>query len=359
MRIAVVAHLKYPIAEPFAGGLEMHTHLLVRHLRRRGHAVTLFAAEGSDPALQPVTLCPPTGTPVSLRDIEDVALVEHAAYIRILGALATGGFDVIHNNALHYLPLTLAHVLPAPMLTVLHTPPFAELGTAVAERHDRRMRFLAVSAALQQVWLPLLQGAEVVGNGIDLGVFHPGPPPGAHAIWFGRIVPEKGLHLALDAARQAGMALHFAGPRSDPVYWRSMILPRLGEGVTDLGHLDHAALSRAVAGAAVSVCTPCWEEPYGLVVAEALACGTPVAGFARGALPDILDAGSGCLAAPGDVAGLARAMRAATALSRQACRQRAEAFCDAERMVAGYEAAYGRLLRDMALPPASEALDPV
>jgi UDP-glucose:tetrahydrobiopterin glucosyltransferase len=339
MRIAVLAHLKYPIAEPFSGGLEMHTHLLVRKLRAMGHEVRLFAAEGSDPALEPVIICPPTGTPTGAREIEAVALLEHEAYTRILQLLAVERFDVIHNNALHYLPLTLAHTLPAPMVTVLHTPPFPELANAVAEMVAPGP-FIAVSNSVRQAWASLVP-ACVVPNGIDLLQFRGGlstlPP---HALWSGRIVPEKGLHLAMDAARLAGIKLRIAGPRSNNAYWQDMIAPRLQGDVTYLGHLKHDALALAMSEATVALCTPRWEEPYGLVVAEALASGTPVAGFARGALPHLVDESCGRLAPADDIVALARCIIAAAGLSRQDCRLRAEALGDATGMVRAYETIY-------------------
>jgi len=352
MRIAVLAHLKYPIAEPFSGGLEMHTHMLVRKLRAMGHDVRLYAAEGTDPALEPVIICPPTGTPTEPREIEAVALREHEAYTRIIGMLAAERFDIIHNNALHYLPLTLAHTLPAPMVTVLHTPPFPDLANAVAEMVAPGP-FIAVSETVRQAWAALVP-ARVVPNGIDLLQFRDGAsavPP--HALWSGRIVPEKGLHLAMDAARLAGMPLRIAGPRSNAAYWEEMIVPRLHDGATYLGHLTHDALAAAMGEATVALCTPRWEEPYGLVVAEALACGTPVAGFARGALPQLLDATCGRLAAADDIVGLAGCIAAAARLSRHDCRARAEALGDATGMVRAYEAIY----RAQVAAPAPRILD--
>jgi len=341
MRIAVIAHLKYPITEPFAGGLEMHTHLLARHLILRGHDVTLFAAEGSDPSLGLRAVCPPTGTPVDPREAEAVALREHAAYAAIMAAVAVGGFDIVHNNSLHYLPLSEAHRHSAPMVTAFHCPPFTELENGVAERSGRDLRFVAVSEVVRAQWRHVVATDAVISNGIDLDIFRPclEKPATPHAIWSGRLVPEKGVHFAIAAARRAGMPLHIAGPISDADYWHRVVAPTLG-GEVYLGHLGHAALARAVAGASVAVITPCWEEPYGLVVAEALACGTPVAGFARGALPDLTDVATARLVPADDVAGLARAIRAASHLSRAACRARAENLCDARVMVDQYEALY-------------------
>jgi UDP-glucose:tetrahydrobiopterin glucosyltransferase len=236
------------------------------------------------------------------------------------------------------------------MVTALHTPPFAELENGVLARDRRDIRFVAVSNVVARMWRNVVETEEVIPNGVELACFAPrlDVPKARNAIWSGRIVPEKGLHLAIAAARRAGVELRIAGPATDPDYWRGTIAPMLGTGATYIGHLGHEVLAAEVAAACIAVVTPCFDEPFGLVVAEALAAGTPVAGFARGALPDLLDEATGLVAAPGDVAGLARAIAAAAPLSRSACRARAEAICDAEEMVRRYEALYFRLFAEAA-----------
>ncbi len=351
MKIAVIAHLKYPIGQPYAGGLEMHTHLMTRELRRRGHAVTLFASAGSDPALEPVCVCPPTGE--DLGDPLRWAAIERAereAYRRIMDAVHAGGFDLVHNNSLHALPLAESGETDIPWVTVLHTPPFESLVSGIrAARAD--MRYLAVSRTLATEWTDLIPDLDVVSNGIDLATFpySAEADPEAHAFWFGRIVPEKGLHLAIDAARAAGFPLVFAGPKLNPAYWEAEIAPRLGPDLTHLGHLSHRDLAHHLGRARVAVVTPRWEEPFGLVVTEALACGTPVAAFHRGAMPEILDASCGRLARGDDAADLARAIRGAAALDRRDCRARVEAQFDAEVMTARYEAVYDQMIAGMHL----------
>lgn len=346
LRIGIIAHLKYPVAEPFAGGLEAHTHLLVRHLTARGHAVTLFAAEGSDVAFDLHAAGPPTGTPATAEAAARTAEAEHRAYAGIMARLAVRRFDIIHNNALHYLPLLQADRLSVPMVTTLHCPPFRELIAAAAALPRSDLTFVAVSAAMRRVWQPVLATRRVIPNGIDLEFFRPrlAAPSTPHAVWCGRLVPEKGLHLAIAAARLARMPLRIFGPRKDRAYWEEFIAPALGGDITYLGHLDHAALVQEVAQASLVLVTPRWEEAYGLVVAEALACGTPVAGFARGALPELLDAATGCLVPADDVEALARAIPAAAALSRAACRRRAEAQCDVRVMVDRYESLFAEEL---------------
>lgn len=344
LKIALLAHLKHPITQPFAGGLEMHTHLLTGALRARGHAVTLFCAVGSDPALDPIEICPPTGEggghPAREEAIDEA---EFLAYSRIMDAVMSGGYDLVHNNSLHDLPLRRSGHLAAPMLSVLHTPPFEPLAAGV---RSAASGLAAVSRTVASLWREIVPDLRVIGNGIDLSTFpfQPVTDRPSSAFWSGRIVPEKGLHLAIDATRMAGLPLAFAGPRHDAAYWAREIEPRLGPDLRDLGHLSQPELAVHLGGARVAVVTPRWEEPFGLVVAEALACGTPVAGFRRGALPEILDASSGCLARADDVAGLARAIGEAGRCDRRACRSRAEALFDAAVMTDRYEALYREML---------------
>jgi glycosyltransferase involved in cell wall biosynthesis len=256
-----------------------------------------------------------------------------------LNHLKTADFDVIHNNSLHYLPLAMASLLPMPIVTALHTPPFWEMEGALRLSHPPHHRLVAVSSQIERSWGRIATVERVVANGIDLRrfAFRPRADAAAHGIWFGRIVPEKGLEFAIDAARLARISLRIAGPICDARYFRQVIEPRLHTGTRYLGHLSHSHLADAIGGASVFLCTPLWEEPYGLVVAEALACGTPVAAFARGAIPALLDATCGVLATPGDAASLGKAALAARRLDRRACRARAKEVGDAAKMIDGYE----------------------
>ncbi|GAA0734821.1 glycosyltransferase family 4 protein [Sphingomonas japonica] len=364
MRVAIIAHLKHAIAEPFAGGLEMHTHLLAQSLNSRGHDVTLFASTRSDPTLGLEAICDETTlSHVGTAEAQDVMFFrEHHAYLTLMGELRRRDFDLIHNNSLHYLPVAMADTIDTPMVTTLHTPPFCWLESGIRLCRSQAMRFVAVSETIRGLWSPITPIDRVIANGVDLSQFPFNAEPAAspYLVWYGRIVPEKGLHLAIAAAQVMEMPLRFAGPISDPVYFSDQILPMLGTDVEHVGHLDHAALATLIGGARAFLCTPRWEEPYGLVVAEALACGTPVAAFARGAIPSLLNSRSGVLATPDDAVALARAAQSAMALDRRECRARAEAICDARVMVDGYEALYAEMIaaNDGARSPLGEAALP-
>jgi glycosyltransferase involved in cell wall biosynthesis len=353
LRIALIASSRYSVQQPFVGGLEAHTWLLAQGLRRRGHEVTLFAA-GSDAGLavarrdsRSPTLSPAARSDVSMKS--DDFLSEHHAYLDFMLELsgpAGAAFDVIHNNSIHYLPVAMARAARAPMVTTLHTPPTPWLESAI-QIAPCPVTFVAVSAHTAQAWQHAVPDPVLIHNGVDTAEWTPGPG-GGPLIWFGRLVPEKGPHLAIAAARRAGLDLDLVGPRLDEDYFRTRIEPALGPGIRYLGHLDHAALAHRVSLASASLVTPCWDEPYGLVVAESLACGTPVAGFARGALPEIVDPTCGVLVEPGNVEALATAAGAAVAMSRTAARRRAQTHCSLDRMLDGYEALYERLSTQVA-----------
>lgn len=343
-----MASSRFPIVEPFAGGLEAMTHGLAAELVRRGHDVTLFAAPGSDPRL-PVSHLSPARFAVSELAMTDVNapsatwLAEHHAYLDLMLRLSRGddGFDVVHNNSLHHLPVAMAPAIDAPLVTTLHTPPLPFVESAINLGPDASS-FVAVSAFTSRAWAHVV-GSDVIHNGIDLARWRFGAG-GGPAVWSGRLVPEKAPHEAIDACRRAGVSLVLVGPAHDRDYYRTEIEPRLGRGVEYRGHLDHRELGHLLRSASVAVVTPAWDEPYGLVASEAMASGTPVAGYARGALPEVVGPDGGVLVEPGDVDALARAVRAARRLDRAACRRHAELTCSLERMVDAYERCYEALL---------------
>ncbi|MFW6773813.1 glycosyltransferase family 4 protein [Nocardioides sp. CPCC 205120] len=342
MRVCVVASSRFPLAEPFAGGLEAHSHHLVTELRRRGHEVTVFAAPGSDESLgaQHLDVRPFASTPTARADVAappEWWMQEHHAYLSLMLELRDRGVDVIHNNSLHHLPVALSRIVDAPVVTTLHTPPLPWLESAVRLASER-CRFISVSAAMAASWSPSV-ASTVVPNGIDPARWAPGPG-GDRAVWAGRLVPEKAPHLAIAAARRAGMGIDLVGPLGDHAYVAEHVLPQLDDQVRHLGHLGQQQLNEVLGRAAVAVVTPAWDEPFGLVAVEAMASGTPVAAFARGALPEIVDDSSGRLAAPDDVDGLATAMRQAALLDRHAVRRRVEQAFSLRAMVDAYESVY-------------------
>ena len=286
---------------------------------------------------------------------------EHHAMLTLVTGLADGRwgrFDVVHNHSLHYLPIAHAPAVDAAHLTTLHAPPTPWQESAFACLPDaQRPAAVTVSETNRRTWTQSLPSCGVVCNGVDLGRwrFSPRGTPGL-AVWAGRLVPEKGPHLAIDAARAAGLRLRLVGPASDPVYFDAEIAPRLGPDVEVVGHASHAELAEHYGAASVALSTARWEEPYGLTLVEALACGTPVAAFRRGAAPELVTPETGRLAEPDDVGDLARAALEAAALDRQSCRRWVESHASERAMVDRYLALYRRLAERRADEPSGDAL---
>jgi len=349
LRVCLIASSRHPVRQPFAGGLESLTHQLAVQLVRRGHDLTLFAAPGSDPDL-PVAELEVRRirySPAALRDVHAPAeewMADHHAYLSLMLSLARDGrrrFDVVHNNSLHHLPVAMSAMLDLPVLTTLHTPPTPWLESAIGAA-QAPVACAAVSRSTAAAWRHVVDAA-VVHNGVDLDRWQPGRG-GRSAVWTGRLVAEKAPHLAIEAAQLARIPLVLAGPAPDPTYFIREIEPRLGGDITYAGHLDHQRLADLLARSAVAVVTPAWEEPFGLVAIEAMACGTPVAALARGALPEIVEHGTGALAAGDDPTDLAAAIGRALTCDRHAVRDHVIRNFSASRMVDRYESLYAKLL---------------
>lgn len=357
MRIAVIGHVRFPIARPFMGGMESHCWHLCRGLRARGHHVTLFAAGDSDWGGPVVPILPEhydrsfpwhrwNGTPELNAHLD-------GGFAAILPKLVQGRFDVIHNNALHRFPPRLARRDRLAMVTSLHVPPFDVLQRAVVDSGAPWARFTVCSGSQLSAWWPTgrRETASVVPNGIDPMCWPFQPEGNGEAVWIGRITRTKGPHLAVEAARRAGIALTLYGTIEDRGYFDTRLRPLLGGDIRYGGHLVGKALARAVGKASVLVFTPLWDEPFGLAAIEAMSCGLPVAATDMGAAREVI--GEAGRFAPPEPDALAGAIHEAIAIPRTLASARVAANFTQARMLDGYEAQYvaARAGLSASLPP--------
>ncbi|GJE76569.1 D-inositol-3-phosphate glycosyltransferase [Methylorubrum suomiense] len=348
VRIALLAHLRHPIAPPFAGGLEAYTWHLADGLTARGHEIVLFAAGDSDGrfTIDPVIPVHHEHRFPGLEHRGDAGLKAHvdAGYAAACDRIAAGGFDLLHNNSLSRLPLERRRTGAMPTLTSLHVPPYDALRWFVQDSLAPNHRITATSQAHARAWWPdgAPSAVSVLHNGVDPDAWPFREGGDGTAVWCGRIAAIKGTHLAIVAARRAGLALTLFGPIEETDYWDAQVAPLLGGAIRYGGHLSSAAFAAEIGRASVYLFTPCWDEPFGLVAVEAMACGLPVAGFNSGAAAEIVGE-AGCLVPTGDAAALATAIGEALAIPRSVPRARVERLFTRDRWLDRCEALYAQL----------------
>jgi glycosyltransferase involved in cell wall biosynthesis len=260
----------------------------------------------------------------------------------VAALLRSAPVDVVHSHFRHL--LEFAGAIPVPLVTTVHY---------ALDRPPQNSSFLAYAAAnyiaisrSQRAAAPHLNFVAEIPHGLPVGRFPFGRQVGEYLVFLGRVAPEKGLDCAIRVARRAHLPLAIAA-RIEPAhaeYFRRQIEPRLGrDGIRFLGELGEAEKLRLLAGARALLMPVHWREPFGLVVIEALACGTPVIGFPRGALPEIVADGEvGALVT--DEAEMAAAAAAIGGISRRRCRAHVSRRYSAALMARRHLAVYRRLL---------------
>jgi glycosyltransferase involved in cell wall biosynthesis len=336
LRIAHVAPVATTIPPPRSGSVETMTSLLTEGLVARGHDVTLFATADSTTAARLHAIYPhgychdDQMWPWELYEMLNLAAaVERAAE-----------FDLVHYEAEYYpMSLAFARISPVPVLQTLHYSP----GGAEIRLWSRYPEAPFVAISREQAGL--LAGLNVVGtvlHAVDTDALAFSATPDDYLLFLGRFTEGKGVLQAIDVARRAGMRLILAAAENE--YYRDAIAAHVdGRQIVYAGEADYAAKVRLLGGARALVYPVQSREPFGLVLAEAMACGTPVAALDRGAVREVVDEGvTGMVFADLDqmAAGLPRVF----ALDRGGVRDRAVARFGVDRMVAEYEAVYSRVV---------------
>ena len=338
MRIAVVGPVAQSIPPTRSGSVEAVTALLTDGLVAKGHEVTLFAT-GSSSTTARLHATFPLGyhEDTSLWPWELCELLNLAAAIERAAA-----FDVLHYQA-EYAPISLAftRLSPIPVLLTLHHAPTTPEVTLWSRYPEAP--FVAISAVQEQ----LLAGLNVVGtihHAVDTTTFVLRTEPDDYLIFLGRFTEGKGVVQAIEVARRSGLCLMLAAAEND--YYRSVVAPLVdGQRVVYAGEVDLAAKVSLLGGARALLYPVQSSEPFGLVMAEAMACGTPVAALGKGAAVELVDDGvTGGIFDSLDalVDGLPRVL----ALDRNGVRGRAVERFGPDRMVDAHIEVYSRLVTE-------------
>jgi len=336
LRIVVIAPPWFEVPPDGYGGIEYACGWLAEGLHALGHDVTVIGAGRRRTSARFLATYPEA---LSAR-VGEVALeVVHAGLAERLQRQLQA--DLVHDHTFVGALLAATRARPTVLTTQM---PIDEDTRSLYMSVPARHALVAISES-QRRSAAGLGWTATVPNGVPVSTYPSPRPKKAFALFLGRMTPEKAPHLAIDAARAAGVPLILAGKCAEAremAYFEREIRPRLGSGVMWAGHVWGQRKKRLLAAACCLLFPSQWEEPFGLVMVEAMACGTPVVALRRGAPSEVVDDGrSGFLCDEPDQ--LAAALRRARELDPHDCHARAHRF-DLHRMVAGYETVYMQVL---------------
>jgi glycosyltransferase involved in cell wall biosynthesis len=349
VRIAVLAPISWRVPPRHYGPWELFASLLTEGLVSRGHDVTLFATGDSATSAVLSSVIPrgwsedPDVDPKVAECLHVSEVFERAAE-----------FDIIHNS-FDFLPLTYSDLITTPVITTIHGFSSPQI-VPVYEKYNKKTFYVAISDSDRH---PSLDYLATIHHGIDTARYTCSPSPGSYLAFFGRIHRDKGVVAAIDVANETGMPLRIAGIIQDELYFKREIAPRLdGDRVQFIGPVKADDRSSFLGGATALLHLIEFDEPFGLSVIEAMACGTPVIAFDRGSMSEIISEGATGFVVGGVTAASEAVVRVAE-LDRNAVRAEAVERFDTNRMVDEYVVAYGDAVsRSEDLRPQHGSVDP-
>jgi glycosyltransferase involved in cell wall biosynthesis len=345
MRIGLVAPPWTPVPPPLYGGIELVVDELARGFQTEGHEVTLFTTGDSTcPVPRRWVLAKAQGTRIGMA----VPELRH-----VLGAYAVlDHCDLVHDHTLAGPLLAAARATGSdpgpPVVTTVHGPLNEDLVDLYQALGDR-VPIVCISEAQHRA-APHIPVARVIHHGIDASLFPvgdgKGDDGGPYCLFLGRMAPDKGAHRAITVARKAGLRLLMAAKMREPWevrYFTEMVEPLLGPDAVYLGEVPHEQKLDLLGGATALLFPIRWNEPFGLVMLEAMACGTPVLAFSEGAAPEVVEqARTGFLCA--DEEEMIDALARIDEIDRSDCRAAVEGYFSTRRMVADHLSLFDSLV---------------
>ncbi len=365
MRIALVAPLVTTIAQPFIGGAQAVVATLAQGMIQRKHEVTLFARAGSSvPGVDIVEIATPGNvvparfsTPGNAYPVDTGFFAQANLFLDLFLEIRQRAdeFDLVHAHAFDWPSFVCsALVTEIPVLHTIHLPaimPEINEGLRVLQQRQHPLKLITVSHACARGYAPYTSFDHIIYNGSNLQAipFVAHVPEDAPLLFAGRITPEKGVEEAIEIAELAGRPLLIAGGIYDRTYYAERIQPRLqraGDRVTYLGQLRHDALWELMGQVSGLLFPIQWDEPFGLTPVEAMAAGTPVIAFRRGAAEEVIRHGeTGFLVEPNDCAQAAALVDKLGTLARPFCRAHVEAHFSLSHMLDAYEQVYRSVVK--------------
>jgi glycosyltransferase involved in cell wall biosynthesis len=340
LRVGIISPVWFAVPPPGYGGIELVVSLLADGLVRAGHDVTLFASGDSytKAKLQWVFRTAPSA---------EIGMTEYEFRHALAAYERAREFDVINDHSGPYTS-TLAAAVSTPVAHTAHGPLDGVPGEVYAQiaRVVPKLALISISEN-QRRPQPDLPWLATVPNAIDLSLYPAKPHRGDYLLFLGRMSADKGCHRAIAVAMELELPLAIAGKKRDPselAYFAEFVEPHLGHhGIEYLGEVPHGQKVELLQDARATLFPIEWEEPFGLVMIESMACGTPVIATRWGAVPEVIEDGVSGIVVD-SYRDMPAALERADALDPLQLRRYVEERFSQERMVADYVAAYRRML---------------
>lgn len=346
LRIAQVAPLWFPVPPKKYGGTERIIHFLTEDLTKRGHKVFLFAS--GDSKTKAKLIFPIKKHLCAHKDFErKISWREYVwnAFNTAKAIELSKKFDIIHTHWV-WLPFLFSKFSKAPIVHTFHNIPSpSDTRWKILKYYKNKINAIFISKSEMKNSKVKFKKNWVIYNGIDISQFKFNAKPFNHFVWIGRIDPIKGIKNAIYLAKKLKEKLIFAGqlqPQWIP-FFQKEIKPHLSKQIKYIGEISQKQLSNFYGGAKALLYPIEWEEPFGLVMVEAMACGTPVIVFNRGSAKEVVKDGKTGFVVE-NLKEMEEAIKEINKISRQNCREWVEKNFTKERMVLEYEKIYYNIL---------------
>lgn len=355
MKIAIVGPIESAMSTKSVGGTETWTYGFAEYLVKKGHEVTLFGAEGTEFSGQFVPIC----SHQEIADSTGALAKQRFAVFSIEEMLALiskiNEFDLVHVSyySFHYF-LPFSNLIKKPIVETIHGSPMTYADMEILFKKYQKPYFIFPTKSSANRW-PTPHRSRIINHGIKLEDFpFTKNKKRNYFFWMGRIVEQKGIVEAIKFAKTTDSNLIIAGPKNELSYFDQNVKPYLNKKIQYVGELGPDDKVKYLQDAQAFLMPIVWEEPFGLVMVEAMACGTPVVAYGYGSVPELIkDGQTGFVCRPKDFECFKKSAQKIEALDAQeyakmslACRAHVEQNFNFERMVAEYEEVYQKAVKE-------------